>query len=377
MWQDAKSGGYFMDNMQAWLNNVPGFLDLVCKRPAQELPAGKGNNPYAPRVAHLQREDLEIAKRELDQELASDLERLANERKDRLTRLDWELAEAVEALHEDTGRKAQERIAAHREVIAALEAQANQQHLEESDAEGSGEGESEDEEDQSGGVFGRFMGLFGARPAEGHEPADTGAAQWSARSDRSRSSGCSGSDDEAIPAPRGESEGDLYLPSGETLAEALAARERQRAAAALAAPGSFDEDVLPRFDGLGSTAPGSRPQTPSSTSKLGEGATSRMAARSASSSSSTTASGSGARFESHRHGRNAGLPVERGDSWSLAPSLGSTGRPSLSGTSPEAGRWTPGSTKTTPYFCVDDPPQRSFEGAARERGPLLPLPPLR
>lgn len=64
---------------------------------------------------------LEERKKELEADLQRDLHRLAEERKEGLHRIDWQLAEAVEALHNETVQRANDRIRHHKEVVAELE----------------------------------------------------------------------------------------------------------------------------------------------------------------------------------------------------------------------------------------------------------------
>lgn len=64
---------------------------------------------------------LERRKKELEEQLQRDLERLAEERKEGLHRIDWQLAEAVENLHAEAVEKAQERIQLHKQAVAQLE----------------------------------------------------------------------------------------------------------------------------------------------------------------------------------------------------------------------------------------------------------------
>lgn len=66
-------------------------------------------------------DSVERQKKELEDELERDLKLLAEERKEGLHRIDWQLAEAVEALHADMARKTNERISRHKEVLAGLE----------------------------------------------------------------------------------------------------------------------------------------------------------------------------------------------------------------------------------------------------------------
>lgn len=65
--------------------------------------------------------ELEAKKKELEEDLQRDLARLAEERKEGLHRIDWQLAEAVEALHAETVQRAKDRIRQHKEVMAELE----------------------------------------------------------------------------------------------------------------------------------------------------------------------------------------------------------------------------------------------------------------
>jgi len=64
---------------------------------------------------------MERRKKELEEQLQRDLERLAEERKEGLHRIDWQLAEAVENLHTEAVEKAQERIQLHKQAVAQLE----------------------------------------------------------------------------------------------------------------------------------------------------------------------------------------------------------------------------------------------------------------
>lgn len=65
--------------------------------------------------------DVDVKKQELEAQLQQDLERLAEERKEGLHRIDWQLAEAVENLHAETVRRANDRISKHQQVLANLE----------------------------------------------------------------------------------------------------------------------------------------------------------------------------------------------------------------------------------------------------------------
>lgn len=67
---------------------------------------------------------LEARKKELQEELDNDLKQLDSERKEGLYRLDWELAEAIEALHARHAERANEKIRQHKEYLAEMEKRA-------------------------------------------------------------------------------------------------------------------------------------------------------------------------------------------------------------------------------------------------------------
>jgi len=131
---------------------------------------------------------LEARKKEMKTELDHHLQQLDSERKEGLYRLDWELAEAVEALHARHAERANNVIRNHKQTITMMEerAQAGEQLTPEKvqrlqipgqaqspvpqpqlyDQESEWEEESEEseweseEEGQEEGVFGRFMGMI-------------------------------------------------------------------------------------------------------------------------------------------------------------------------------------------------------------------------
>jgi hypothetical protein len=67
---------------------------------------------------------LEARKREMQAELDADLKQLDSERKEGLYRLDWELAEAIEALHERHAQRANQKIQQHKQFMAEMDRRA-------------------------------------------------------------------------------------------------------------------------------------------------------------------------------------------------------------------------------------------------------------
>lgn len=117
---------------------------------------------------------MERRKKELEEQLQRDLERLAEERKEGLHRIDWQLAEAVENIHTETVEKAKERIQLHKQAVAQLEgrsvlprdfsmaesttAHSEQESNDHDRSAASSESESEDEEEP--GVFNDMVDFF-------------------------------------------------------------------------------------------------------------------------------------------------------------------------------------------------------------------------
>eukprot|EP00931_Biecheleriopsis_adriatica_P025875 TRINITY_DN157_c0_g1_i1.p1 TRINITY_DN157_c0_g1~~TRINITY_DN157_c0_g1_i1.p1 ORF type:complete len:356 (-),score=74.13 TRINITY_DN157_c0_g1_i1:66-1013(-) len=110
--------------------------------------------------------DVEATKKELEEQLQRDLHRLAEERKEGLHRIDWQLAEAVENLHAETVQKANDRIQMHKKVLADLDkgvvpsmhsrpGQASPRSGD--DSVGSS---SESEEEEQPGVWSNMVGFF-------------------------------------------------------------------------------------------------------------------------------------------------------------------------------------------------------------------------
>jgi len=181
--------------------------------------------------------DLDKRKKELDAELERDLKRLTAERKESLHRLDWELAEAVEALHEETARKANERISQHREVIANLERklQANSE-AHEGSVDGSNSGSSGDED--APGYFDNFVGLFWSGAGR-NNTAGASHRSWSRSSGSGSPSPRECPTDRGLPvslvrSPRhGQGEGDALVAASADRQAAAAAVVEQAAAAAV------------------------------------------------------------------------------------------------------------------------------------------------
>lgn len=178
-------------------------MDVVCKTSlndsAHEFSSGSlfTRATEAPQLAERTRSlkdlsseeldgELERRKQELDAELENDLKRLAAERKEGLYKLDWELAEAIEALHDETARKANDRISQHREVLDEIE---RLKSAADEDSEGEGSAES----DGGGGQWrlGQLVGGFFQTKSRDCSPRP----HWKA-GDRSpsRSSGSAGSE---------------------------------------------------------------------------------------------------------------------------------------------------------------------------------------
>jgi len=80
--------------------------------------------PKGPPQREPPQSELEARKRMLQAELDDELKRLDADRKQNLYKLDWQLAEAVEALHEDHATQANDRIRKHQQVVAELERRA-------------------------------------------------------------------------------------------------------------------------------------------------------------------------------------------------------------------------------------------------------------
>lgn len=143
-----QNDGQFLDDLRSWLQGVPVLCDFICKdhrgerkrslAVEAETPGrawsgsrqwrAEGKADPSTRPAGGSSSSREVGKAkddswrdELEAELESDLQRLAKERTDGLHRLDWELAEAMESLHAETARRANERIARHRAALAELE----------------------------------------------------------------------------------------------------------------------------------------------------------------------------------------------------------------------------------------------------------------
>jgi len=134
----------------------------------------------------------EARKKELEDELKRDLERLAEERKEGLHRIDWQLAEAVENLHAETVEKANKRIQTHKQVLAELEDSAVPSRLSSmaesttarseqvsprsnADASGSVSSASESDEEEAG-VWNHVVGFFNRGvPASGSIFAGAGS----------------------------------------------------------------------------------------------------------------------------------------------------------------------------------------------------------
>jgi len=98
-WVQSPSSSSSSSSLPVWRSGPLGFGPSV---------------PASPRC-------IEARKKELEEDLKRDLAKLAEERKEGLHRIDWQLAEAVEALHAETVQRAKDRINRHNQVLAELE----------------------------------------------------------------------------------------------------------------------------------------------------------------------------------------------------------------------------------------------------------------
>lgn len=130
MLQKQQGLGGILDYVQTWLNVGDEACDVaLCARSQYKSRSRVSSSPSRPpptRSAPMGCEsastgNVETRKQELEAALQRDLERLAEERKEGLHRIDWQLAEAVENLHAETVERANQRIKQHKDMLANLE----------------------------------------------------------------------------------------------------------------------------------------------------------------------------------------------------------------------------------------------------------------
>lgn len=172
------------------VGGMPPLRNTHSQLPARAASSGSlSSSQNSQAAARLEEHLLEARKKEMQTELDHHLKQLDSERKEGLYRLDWELAEAVEALHARHAERANNVIRNHKQTITMMEerAQAGEQltpekvqrlripaqaqspvpppqlydQVEEEEEEVSEESEWESEEEgQEEGVFSRFISMI-------------------------------------------------------------------------------------------------------------------------------------------------------------------------------------------------------------------------
>mmetsp|Transcript_18108 Transcript_18108/g.31743 ORF Transcript_18108/g.31743 Transcript_18108/m.31743 type:complete len:374 (+) Transcript_18108:51-1172(+) len=194
---DGKSG--VLGQFQAFFRDDEASDSLKHRHvmPQSPLQASTAKAPSEPSASSSSQSYKEARKKELEDELKRDLERLAEERKEGLHRIDWQLAEAVETLHAETVQKANQRTQLHKQALAQLENASfdgsvpsrlssmaesttarSEQVSPRSHADGSGSVSSASESDEEEpGVWNHVVGFFNRNvPASGNIFAGAGSA---------------------------------------------------------------------------------------------------------------------------------------------------------------------------------------------------------
>ncbi|CAE8648082.1 unnamed protein product, partial [Polarella glacialis] len=122
-----------LGHFQAWFNPVEDSCAILPCTRALRAPSSRSPKPIIDSAPWSQASEasfsssnhgqMEARKKELQDELQRDLERLAAERKEGLHRIDWQLAAAVEDLHAETVQKANDLTARHQQMLAEMERQ--------------------------------------------------------------------------------------------------------------------------------------------------------------------------------------------------------------------------------------------------------------